>query len=197
MSAQEIVLSVSSTRYLSCLTSPFICVKENSSADVRLISAVSVCWQWIKETFASCGKSRDLNFWNTAPTMQTNGKQHFYFLIVFPTPSAYIYVSCSYHEANRESSCCQNCLYINGHIMVHPSKERLFCSVKIFFPGNPTEAIRYFREERCHVGLSCLHRAIGLWVLCGGNLASTGWTSCQRERTSRLSSHNRLENNAL
>lgn len=40
---------------------------------------------------------------------------------------------------------------------------------------------------------SCLHRAIGLQLLCGGNLASTGPTSCQRERTSRLSSHNRSE----
>lgn len=79
-------------------------MKENNGTDVPLISAFSVCWQWIKETFASCGKSRDLNFWNTAHTMQTNGKQHFYFWIVFSTPSAYIYVSCSYYEANREPS---------------------------------------------------------------------------------------------
>ena len=37
----------------------------------------SVCSQWIKQTFASCGKSWDLNLWNTAHTMQTNGKKHF------------------------------------------------------------------------------------------------------------------------
>lgn len=69
----------------------------------------------------------------------------------------------------------------------------LICSkswlIEIIFQ---TGEIRYFREERCDVVSSCPHRAIGLWVLCGGNLASTGPTSCQRERTSRLSSHNRL-----
>lgn len=59
---------------------------ENSNADIGFISAVSVGSQWIKETFASCGKSRDLNFWNTAHTMQTNGKQHFYFELLFKFP---------------------------------------------------------------------------------------------------------------
>lgn len=60
--------------------------------------------------------------------------------------------------------------------------------IRILIPGNQTEGIR---DTRCDVVSSCLNRAIGLWVLCGGNLASTGPTSCPRERMSRLSSHNR------
>lgn len=36
-----------------------------------------------------------------------------------------------------------------------------------------------------------LYRAKGLWVLCGGNLASAGRTSCPREKTSRPSSPSR------
>lgn len=61
-------------------------------------------FQWTKQTFASCGKSWDFNFWNTAHTMQTYGKQHQWKYLSLQVAPVWPLLNCQRHRPTLFSS---------------------------------------------------------------------------------------------